>query len=678
MSNYNDGKTYWAALENQDLLLELHRHNENYYRDLQDTKLFYVWERSYMAYYGAQLGSSNFSGQLFDSTEITRSGERNQITNLKTNHYRNLIQHTLQLVTADRPAWSCRASNTDYKSQVQCILGKGLLDYYFREKNFQKYYKQVVENALIFSEGWIYAPWSETSGNKLITDAETGVNLFEGDFEFSAHSPLNVIRDISIRNDERHEWLTVRTFENKYNLASKYQEFADAILMESSEFIGKYDQLESFDMRIRRGAKVETDRIPVWTWYHIPTEALPEGRMCIYTQNEMLFSGPMPYEKIPLYPVFPENLIGTPYGYSPAFDLLGPQQAIDILTSTVMTNNAANGVQNLWTRKGDDISVGDLGGGLKHLMSEERPEGIQLTKSAPETYSFRRELIEEMETLMGISSTVRGNPEASLKSGAALALIVSQSIQFSSILEMAVNTMLEEFGTALLNNLKVFAKSERVVTIMGETARSYQKTFEAKDLEGVSRVTVERVSPISKTTAGRLQIADTLLEKGLIQDAKQYVMVLATGQLENLTEDIQTEMLNIRAENEALRKGEEVVAVITENQAQHIRAHSYLLNHEAKKDPEYVTRVFAHIKDHLELWKNMTPDVAMVTGQQMSPSSTPVGQVPQGGAPADVMMAEQGPITTDQLPTQPSMPALPSGSPPESQEAYDSMLNNLT
>lgn len=666
---YNNSDMYWAAKADPEFLLELHKRNENYYRDLEQTKLYYVWERSFMAYYGSQLSSHNMSGQLFDSAEIGRTGSNSQITNLKTNHYRNLIQHALQLSTSDRPAWNCQATNTDYKSQAQCILGRGILDYYYREKNFQKYYKQAMENALVFSEGWIHAPWNETSGEIIAADPETGMELHEGDFIFSAHTPLDIVRDISLRNEEQHDWLMVKTYENKYNLAAKYPAYAEEIIRETDSYSTKFAITESFELRIRRGSKVPTDRIPLWTFYHRPTESLPHGRMAVVTANTVLFSGPMPYEKIPLYAIFPENLIGTPYGYTPAFDLLGPQQGIDILTATAMTNNAANGVQNIWTRKGDDLSSTDLGGGLKHLSSDEPPQALQLTKTAPETFSFRRELIGEMETLMGISATVRGNPEASLKSGAALALMVSQSVQFASMLEMSASTMLCEFGTALINNLKAFAKSNRVVTIMGESARPYQKQFTGEDLSGVSRVTVEQVSAVSKTTAGRLQIAQDLLEKGLISDPKQYIMVLSTGKLDPVTEDTESELLNIRAENEALRRGEQVQVIISENHAQHYKAHSAMLNHEAKKDPEFVARVLQHMADHLEQWNNMSPAVAQITNQALSPvagqSSAPVMGPEQEGAQSNSL---------PNLPSMPNMPSLPQGAPIESQVAYDKFL----
>lgn len=673
MSNSNND-LYWATLPDDEILLELHKRIENYYEDLQNTKLFYVWERSFMAYYGARLTGSNWSGQLFDSAEIPRGGDKGEITFLKVNHYRNLLQHTLQLVTSDRPAWACRASNTDYKSQAQCILGKGILDYYYREKSFQKYYKQVVENALVFGEGWIHAPWNETSGEIIGIDPSSGAELHEGDFEFSSHSPLDIIRDFSIRNDEQHEWLMVRGFVNKYNLIEKYKPFRNKILDESSDGSSKYEQFDSFELRLRKGAKVESDRIPMWIWYHRPTEALPQGRMAIFIASQMLFSGPMPYEKIPIYPVYPENLMGTSYGYSPAFDLLGPQQGLDILTSTVMTNNAANGIQNIWTKKGDDLSVNELGGGLKHISSEEMPRAVQLTQSAAETFNFRKDLIGEMETLIGISATVRGNPEASLKSGAALALIVSQSIQFASILEQSVNIMLEDFGTSLINNLKVFAKSNRVATIIGDYFRPYQKEFSGEDLQSVSRVTVERVSPISKTTAGRLQIADTLLEKGLIEDAKQYVMLLSTGNLDVVTESVENEKLNIRSDMESLRRGESVPVVIIENHTDCIKSAKNLLTPDSKKDPKFLEVLMKYIQDHYDAWKNMPPELAMITGQPPPPPQQM--SVPSSGAPSQVLQANQGPVTPDQMPNQPNMPSLPANSPDVSQAAYDQLSGN--
>jgi len=669
---------YWASLPGDEFLDEAHAKIKLFYEDLEATGLATVLALCYRAYYGA---ANNSTGQLFDSAQLTRSGKNASITNLIVNHYRNLLRHTLQLATSQKPAYGCRATNSDYKSQAQCILGKGVLDYYLVEKKVSRIRAQAIENGLAFLEGWIHAPWNTTKGEIYDRHPETGAPIYQGDKDFSVHNILDVPRDITLKTSNNHQWRFIRQPMNKWDLAAKYPAFADDILKESPAY--DYEDLPCFNLQIRDDAVTETDLIYMWTFYHEKTDSMKQGRQVNFINSKKLFDGPLPYRRIPLFRFTPDRIEGTPYGYSPAVDLLGPQQAHNILSSTIMSNQAAFGVQSVWTKRNDNVSVTTLSGGMKNLQSDEMPQAVQLTKTAPETFDFRQQLEAEMETLIGISATVRGNPEASLKSGNALALIVSQSIQFANLIEEDANELLEDLGTSILEDLRDFGKTPRVMNIMGESSRPYQKTFSGDDISSLNRVVVEQVSPLSKTIAGRAEIANNLLQQGMIKDPNQYIMVLTTGQLDPAIEGTQHKLLNMRAENEDLRNGKAVVAIVSDNHAGHIQSHLELLDSpDARKDPQFVARVLAHNSEHLNLWRTADPSILMITGQQPPPPPAPIpGMMPQPmqpdpsqqgapqGNPGGIMQPQDP--RGNNLPGMPQKPNLPPGAPVEAQAAYE-------
>ena len=146
----------------------------------------------------------------------------------------------------------------------------------------------------------------------------------------------------------------------------------------------------------------------------------------------MLYDGPLPYREIPLYSIAVDDQIGTGYGYTPAFDLIPLQESIDRLYTTILTNQSAFGVQNIVVSKDADVDAQNLAGGLRVLKKNPNTEiePLNLTSTPAEIFEFLKMLVGDMETLSGVNSVVRGNPEASLKSGAALAMIASQAIQF--------------------------------------------------------------------------------------------------------------------------------------------------------------------------------------------------------------------------------------------------------
>lgn len=685
---------YWAAKSPEEFVNEMHQRIRDYYDDLRDTGVFNLLQKSFTAFYGGDLKDSG-NGTLFESSRLSRSGKQGELTHLKTNHFRNLIKHTLQLATSQKPALSCRATNSDYKSQTQTMLASGILDFYMREKKLTQKFSKAVEYALVLGEGWVHTPWSADEGEVIDVHPETGAPLREGDLSFSVHNITDVVRDVALKNQE-HRWLCVRSFENKYDLAAKHQDLAEDLLVaaDGSEF--DYENFESFNFAVRRGQKKSDDQVTLWCFYHEPTESMPQGRMVQFVGDVVLFDGPLPYRKIPLYQCSPDTIINTSYGYSPAFELIGPQQALDILSSTIMTNQATNGVQNIWSRKGDSLTVRNLQGGMKHLTSEEMPQPLQLTATAPEVFNFRNTLIAEMETLSGISSTVRGNPEANLKSGSALALVVSQSIQFSSLLEASYTTLIEDVGTAIINQIRDFSQTKRVASIIGESNRPFQKEFTSDDLALVNRVVVEPVNPLSKTTSGRIEIANNLLEKGFIENPKQYMTVLMTGQLDPAIEGTNHENLNIRAENEALRNGESVTVIVTDNHQAHILEHKSLLaTPEARRDPQYVARVLEHIQSHLDSWRTADVAILQITGQQPPPppngttllqenfqpqqeqmpqqAPAPQPQTPQQGIPPGPVAPQSPTAGLGQMPNEPRMPSLPPEAPVEAQQAYEKL-----
>ena len=178
---------------------------------------------------------------------------------------------------------------------------------------------------------------------------------------------------------------------------------------------------------------------------------MPEGRYVkvVAGTKAVLADGVLPYERIPLIPMRPDIEIRTGHGYSTAWDLMGPQSALDSTVSTMLTNHDAFGVQNIWTEKGSDLSVADLAGGLKHLESNTKPEVLQLTQTSEHSYKLWELILQGMERTSGINSTARGNPDANVKSGAMAALVHAMAVQYNSGLLAAHADLYERTGTSL-------------------------------------------------------------------------------------------------------------------------------------------------------------------------------------------------------------------------------------
>ena len=159
--------------------------------------------------------------------------------------------------------------------------------------------------------------------------------------------------------------------------------------------------------------------------------------------------------------------------------------------SAVLTNQSAFAVQSVAIPRGADISVDQISEGMSVIEYNEqagKPEPLQLTGSSPETFRFIEMLERASETISGVNSVARGNPDKNLQSGNALALVQSMSLQFMSGLSQSYVKMIEDVGTGLINMLKDFAAAPRVAMIVGKSNRSYMKEFKGEDLNNVNRV----------------------------------------------------------------------------------------------------------------------------------------------------------------------------------------------
>lgn len=647
-------KEYFGLKPIEEIGHEIYKRLDEYYNFILTSNRISLWKRSYEFYNkGSVVGG-----------RITKAGQHGEYAMLNVNHYRNLIAHLLVLTTSQRPALECRATNTDSESNAQTKLGNGLLDYYMREKKVERFVKKATEYGLVFGEGFTLVEWDPTTGEEYGVNPETGAVIREGDLKFSNLTPLDVARDFCKEDSTEHDWYITRKFVNKYDMAVKYPELAEKILNVPS----KTQDYKS--MKLAYLVTTESDDIALWTLWHRKTATMPEGRMVqVVDADVVLFDGPLPYRNVPLFRISQDDQIGSPFGYSVAWDLMPLQEAYNSTLSAITTNISTFAVQNIAMPKGSNIAVSSLAGGLNLVEYDAKlgiPTPLNLTATPPEVYNYLGILERQMETMSGVNSVARGTSDQTMKagmSGAALALIQSMSIQFSSGLLLSYTELLEDIGTAIIEILRDYAEVPRIAMIAGKAQKTYMAEFSGKDLKNINRVQVDVTNPVSKTSAGKLQIADQMLNAGMVETPDQYIQVLTTGRLDPLIESKSSELHLIRQENEKMTEGQMMNAVITDHHALHIKEHRCVLaSVEARQNPQIIQAVTTHMQQHIELLKTTDPVLLQLIGEQpvaMPPvnPNLPIGTGEGGPGSAPAMMNAQNPVESQA--GQVNMPNMP-------------------
>ncbi len=626
---------------------------EDYQKYLMHSGILGELRKSYSEYYG--------------QTYIEQVGQSLQA--IKINHYGNLIRHVLVDVTSQRPAWEPRAINTDLETQADTQLASGLLDFYMREKQFEPILNEAIEKCLFLREGWISVGWNVDGGEVHGVNPDDGRPIKEGDIFANAHTITDVARDV-FRNGMDHDWWVVRSYKNKWDLAAQHEELAEKIASLQSM------ALEDVQFELNIGDKTmdfitKSELIPVYTLYHAKTPAMPEGRMTLVLSGDiMLFDGPLPYKRPYLFPAYAAKKFKTAFAHSYLMDLLGPQDAFNATVSAILTNQAANAVQNFQCPKGAAPNVVKVESGLnvwEYDPAAGKLEPMNLLQTAPEVFKFADFLQNQQQLIAGVSDVSRGTVPSTM-SGTAMALLAQQAIQFSSGVQLSRTLLQESVGTAIIELLQTFAVVPRVAMIVGKSKRPLMKYFSGQDLKGISRVIVDTANPLTKTAAGRVEVANQLLQTpNMIKTPEQYLSVLTTGNLEPLLEHETSQLNLIKAENERMMEGGAANAILIDDHPIHILEHACVLNSpEARENPKVLNAVLGHIQQHLDIGKQLDPALAMMLKQTsifQAPPPGPQGAPPppSGGPPKgpEHVMDNQNPITQKAEATPLPKPAQP-------------------
>lgn len=659
-------KKNFATLDSLDCVKEAKDKINKFYTYIVSTKLNWILWRCFNYYYTAGVTTAS----------VNRTGDHSEYSKIMISDFRNLLQHQLLLATNNRPAWDCKAVNNDYRSKTQCILGNALLDYYLKEDGIEDLLVAAVEKSLYSGEGFVEVAWNIDKGEE-ISDGQ-GNSVRTGNIDLNSYSCLEVIRDVLCEKFEKNNWLILRKQVNRYDLASAYPDYYDKIVNLPSVF----ESMQQWDIPPykNRGQLniTDSDQVILWTLYCKKTNSNPDGRFVEFTDDDsfVLTDVPLPYEEIPVHRVASSNWNGSCFGYSIAFDLAPIQEAENTLFSTALTNNKAFGVQMISVESGTNISASELSDGLAVIerpQGTQPPQGVNLTASSPELYNFLNQLQQKQEVISGVNSVVRGDPTGALRgnSGAALALVQSQSVQFMNGLVASYNQLLENVGNSMIRRLQKFCQLPILAEIVGKNNKTLIQEFTGEDINLINRVQVQAANPITKTLAGKINLADTLLQSGIIKTSDDYLMVLQTGNLQPMIHGETSELLLIADENEKISAGEIPNAIYSDNHVLHIKEHNTVgSSTEARENPEIIQAMLSHCQQHIDLLRNTDPELLQILGQQpLQPKATNIQ--PQ---PVETPLQQEQP----KLPNMPNLPNLPQGASEEAQASYNESMEQIT
>jgi hypothetical protein len=670
---------YFASASSADISGKLEERIDAYYEWCQQSGLTSLLRKSHALSNGLTV---NGTGGM--SYALTRGGDQGEMVMSVENHFRSIGNGLLTITTAQRPAIQCSAANSDYRSLAQTLLANGIIEFHMAERRLESLLKRATKSAIFLLEGFVLVEWDATSGEVYTSnEAEDGTvtPVRSGDPRITCLGLLDVIRDPYATGFETLDWVIAREYVNKHDLAERYPEKRDAIE-------GLHDEEET-ERKLTLGPaqrRQESDLVPLYKFFHRPSNAVPDGRMVEFLRNDItLYDGPNPYQELPVYRVVCDDIEGTPFGTSPMLDLMGPQDAVNALDSSIHTNMLGRGIGNMLVPEEANISVEELSSSMNAIKYRAgfEPKALQWPNTPGEFFELKAEKIAAMETLSGVSSVVRGNPSENIgadASGAKLALLQAQSVQSNSGLQNSYANLVRDVALALIKRYRDFGgEVPRLARLAGKANQYLAKEFTSADLSDIDRVTVDVGSPLMRTVSGKMSIADKLVEMGVVKTAEQYLMLVKAGTYEPLVEGEQQQQMRIRGENERLMEGGFHRALISDPHWLEVPQHLAVLDNPSLREPgpendAVQAAVLAAVSEHLQLFRSMPPDLVMMRGGPQAFEMWQAIQMAQSGS----MSAPGAPGETSSTPppesgatdvanpeaSTPEQPGLPSPSQP--------------
>jgi hypothetical protein len=686
-----DSAQHWASVESEDDLgRRVLERVQKYASNKAAEKVLDRQSRAYQYFFGFDSSGAHATSQ------VLRDGEQGELAAIRVNHSRPLVNTLLNLIVAPKIVWSPKATNIDYDSLRELDLCAATLEYFWREKDVARFATQALEQALVFSEGFVLVEWQDDAGAIVavdpgpetppapptepappappeqnaaesapvvdipVADAPEGLApeaasplgfpakpVRAGDLVFRNIAPWDVIRDPTRQSWDQLDWVIIRKWVNRFDLAAQYPAKREAILHAPAEL----DSDSANDIKsASRDETQDTDDIPVYLLFHEVTPAVPEGRQALVLQNGVtLKSGPLEYKTaqgqpfIPLYRVSAGEVAGTPFGYTPYWDILGVQELMDSLHTSIASNQSTLATQLIAVPEGSEIPIDDLAGGMKVIYFDPAlgpqavPQGINLTRTPSEVFNYVASLKTHQELIFGLNSVVRGEAQSGEMSGSALALLQSQALQQSSVTQANWLRMVEAIGTCVVDLINTRASVPMKIALAGKANASLlpEADIDTNSFTRIRRVHVEIGNPLSQTSAGRAEMAKDLMTLGLVKTPEQYQEVLSTGRLEMLTQGTHHELLLIRGENEQLANGEVPPVADLDNHPLHVQEHKNVLaNPQVRKNKTLLQNVLLHIQEHQVAFYTTDPALLLMAGMQPpAPLDPGLGMGPPPGGP---------------------------------------------
>lgn len=560
---------YWLHGDSSHVAAEMRRRIDLYAERMNQLGRSDIWRRM------SALLSSRDSDSNLAATDVRTGGLRGEMIGTRVNYIGRYYRAVDVMVTGSRPSYQARSIASSAEAISQVSVANAVCDYVISKRGAEDATRRALQYMLAYGEGWVSTLWDERSGRAVGTD-EQGRERREGDIKITAKRPDEVVRDVDLDECTENDWIIVARQASRWRLAQQHPELA--------EYIGNartWTNLETIrdSLRIIRGTQSRQsvgDTVTVYDLYAPPTPMLPEGRFGTLLGDRLIADDIAQYDDLAHYPMIAAVEPGTPWGHSYMWDLCGPQQVVDALTSAMLSTVHNYGRPTLFVPEGSVLDTSKEAMLLPYrvVRGSAAPSMITMDGNvlAP-LFAAKDDLVDGMTQITGLNDAALGDASKS-QSGTALATMHTMAQQSVSGAQSAYST---GFGKTMFGAVKLFrqfATDERLIHVAGSQYAGDVARFKGGDLWSIEGIDTEMGPAATRHSTGKREFADKMWQMGAIKSPQEYLEAQATGRTEPILDRPRSQRRLVEEENKRLREGKPIAVDPLDDHRMHIQGHA--------------------------------------------------------------------------------------------------------
>jgi hypothetical protein len=560
-----------------------------------------------------------------DRAQVVRKIVSNQLYDLTKNRASRLIKF--------KPAVAILPTNDELGDKVAAKVTKQLLDHIWYESDFEgKIQIQLVTNALVMGESYLFVLWDENKGDlnpawvKASKEHGGKVPVLNEDGQPTKDPQGNTVyidRPVRTGDVKYQVWLAseillqkkrqfvdvdycfTRELINTQELRQRYPEKASKIKDLDDAQVYDYEKME---LRPARGEVV------VYTFWHRRSAMMDKGRKIVFLKDVILENeqSPFSHDQLPFIRFTDIEYPGELYGVS-FFENIKQLTGTYNNITNMLLRNIVLASHPKWMVPAGSVALDRLANDLTIVQYKgPQPPVLATATTVPsDVFAFREKIKEEFQQISGVFGVSRGEPPPGIKAGVALQFLSEQESERYNELVLKYNDMILNIAKLTLAVCGDYydESDERMIRVIGKDNSWMTKFFNVAFLEKDYDIRIQNTSALPRSIAARTQTLLDLNERFPDQfTSEQVIDLLDLGQSEKFIDAATVAVRTAQAENEELSRDtkdalseEQLSPKEFENHIIHWREHTRLVQEYSFKyqTPDPVQkRVINHIMAH--------------------------------------------------------------------------------